>query len=79
MFEGQVALVTGGTRGIGAAITTMLAQSGARVAAGYSRGKDAAEALPKRCRRSSKPKAGRSQSTKGGSTRLRIATASSGK
>jgi acetoacetyl-CoA reductase len=48
MFDGQVALVTGGTRGIGAAITTMLAQSGARVAAGYSRGKDAAEALRKK-------------------------------
>jgi 3-oxoacyl-(acyl-carrier-protein) reductase len=45
MFEGQVAVVTGGTRGIGAAITTMLAQSGARVAAGYSRGREPAEAL----------------------------------
>lgn len=45
MFDGQVALVTGGTRGIGGAITTMLAKNGARVAAGYSRGKDAAEAL----------------------------------
>ncbi len=45
MFDGHVALVTGGTRGIGSAITTMLAKSGARVAAGYSRGKDAAEAL----------------------------------
>ncbi len=45
MFDGHVALVTGGTRGIGAAITTMLAKNGARVAAGYSKGKDAAEAL----------------------------------
>jgi len=45
MFDGHVALVTGGTRGIGSAITTMLAKNGARVAAGYSRGKDAAEAL----------------------------------
>jgi len=45
MFDGQVALVTGGTRGIGAAITTMLARDGVRVAAGYSRGKDQAEAL----------------------------------
>ena len=45
MFDGHVGLVTGGTRGIGAAITTMLAKNGARVAAGYSRGKDAAEAL----------------------------------
>jgi acetoacetyl-CoA reductase len=48
MFDGHVALVTGGTRGIGGAITTTLAKSGARVAAGYSRGKDAAEALQKR-------------------------------
>src|ERR1700684_4080523 len=45
MFDGHVALVTGGTRGIGAAITTMLAKNGVRVAAGYSRGKDAADAL----------------------------------
>jgi len=48
MFDGRVALVTGGTRGIGAAITSMLARNGARVAAGYSRGKDAAEALQSR-------------------------------
>jgi len=48
MFDGHVALVTGGTRGIGAAITTMLAKNGARVAAGYSRGKDAADALQAR-------------------------------
>jgi acetoacetyl-CoA reductase len=47
MFDGHVALVTGGTRGIGAAITTMLAKNGARVAAGYSKGQDAAEALQK--------------------------------
>jgi acetoacetyl-CoA reductase len=47
MFDGQVALVTGGTRGIGAAITTLLARSGAGVAAGYSKGQDAAQALRK--------------------------------
>ncbi|MEA2665953.1 MAG: acetoacetyl-CoA reductase [Candidatus Eremiobacteraeota bacterium] len=45
MFDGQVALVTGGTRGIGAAITTMLVKNGARVAAGYSKGRETAEAL----------------------------------
>ena len=45
MFDGQVAIVTGGTRGIGAAITSMLAKSGVRVAAGYHRGLEAAEAL----------------------------------
>ncbi len=48
MFDGHVALVTGGTRGIGAAITAMLARNGARVAAGYSRGKDAADVLAAR-------------------------------
>jgi acetoacetyl-CoA reductase len=45
MFDGHVALVTGGTRGIGAAITRMLSQNGCRVAAGYSRGAETAEAL----------------------------------
>jgi acetoacetyl-CoA reductase len=45
MFNGQVALVTGGTRGIGKAITTVLAHNGIKVAAGYSRGKDSAEKL----------------------------------
>jgi acetoacetyl-CoA reductase len=48
MFDGHVALVTGGTRGIGAAITTMLAKNGTAVAAGYSKGQDGAEALQKK-------------------------------
>ena len=43
MFEGRAAIVTGGTRGIGAAITRMLAENGAAVAAGYSKGKEKAE------------------------------------
>lgn len=45
MFDGHVAIVTGGTRGIGAAITRKLSRSGCRVAAGYSRGTESAEAL----------------------------------
>jgi acetoacetyl-CoA reductase len=48
MFDGHVALVTGGTRGIGAAITTMLAKNGARVAAGYSKGHEGAAALQRK-------------------------------
>jgi acetoacetyl-CoA reductase len=43
VLEGRVALVTGGTRGIGAAITRCLSQSGAFVAAGYNRGREGAE------------------------------------
>jgi acetoacetyl-CoA reductase len=42
-MTGQVALVTGGIRGIGAAISTRLAKRGVTIAAGYSRDKDAAD------------------------------------
>ena len=42
---GRVAFVTGGTRGIGAAICRSLASQGATVAAGYNSGRDRAEAL----------------------------------
>jgi acetoacetyl-CoA reductase len=44
-FDKRVAVVTGGTRGIGAAITRSLALNGAHVAAGYSRNRTQAEEL----------------------------------
>jgi acetoacetyl-CoA reductase len=43
--EQRVAIVTGGARGIGAAITTTLARAGVHVAAGYSSNAKAAEEL----------------------------------
>jgi NAD(P)-dependent dehydrogenase (short-subunit alcohol dehydrogenase family) len=44
-LKGQVALVTGGTRGIGLAISERLVERGVRVAAGYSRDAEAAKRL----------------------------------
>jgi 3-oxoacyl-[acyl-carrier protein] reductase len=44
-LHGKVAFVTGGTRGIGAAICHSLAEQGADVAAGYSRDRESAEAF----------------------------------
>ena len=44
-FAGRAAIVTGGTRGIGRAITLELARRGADVAFNYARSADAAESL----------------------------------
>jgi acetoacetyl-CoA reductase len=47
-MQGQVALVTGGARGIGRAICERLVGRGVHVAAGYSRNSDAAEELQRK-------------------------------
>jgi NAD(P)-dependent dehydrogenase (short-subunit alcohol dehydrogenase family) len=47
-MEGQVALVTGGARGIGLAISTRLASRGVKVAVGYSRGGGHSQAVRRR-------------------------------
>src|ERR1043165_837624 len=44
-FAGRVAIVTGGTRGIGKAIALELARRGADVAFNYAKSADAAESL----------------------------------
>ncbi|HET8978674.1 MAG TPA: beta-ketoacyl-ACP reductase [Solirubrobacteraceae bacterium] len=44
-LHGRVAFVTGGTRGIGAAICRSLAEQGAEVAAGYGSNREAAESF----------------------------------
>jgi 3-oxoacyl-[acyl-carrier protein] reductase len=44
-LAGKVALVTGGSRGIGAAISRELARGGAKVAVNYRAGQEAAEAV----------------------------------
>lgn len=48
-LEGRVALVTGGSRGIGAATVRLLRKAGARVVFSYQRAADRAEALVQEC------------------------------
>src|SRR5258705_12982455 len=62
-LRGRVAFVTGGTRGIGAAISKSLASQGATVAAGYGRNTEQARAMSPARKTAGEPSARSSTST----------------
>ena len=75
----RVALVTGGTRGIGAAISTHLAQHGATIAAVYNRNAQAADAFAKEASNKGQKdqrRGGFGRGAGGGATSCSTATAS---
>ena len=51
MLKGKTAIVTGGSRGIGAAIVSKLASMGANIAVIYAGNQAAAEAVCEKCRK----------------------------